>query len=106
MPAYTIVTTSAATGGDGAEVSTLVDEFGNVSEVLGYARRMAEEMFDAADQLSLDFDYSNVAVYEGDRLDEDVDPGDAAFVGMWIFDEEGVVYVPADELHQEPQGQA
>ncbi len=105
MPTFTIVTTSAG-GGEGAEVSTLVDEFANASEVLGYARRMAEEMFDAADQLSLDFDYSNVAVYEGDRLDDDVAPGDAGFVGLWIFDEEGVVYVPADELDQAPQGEA
>ena len=74
MPAYTIVTTSAVQGGDTAEVNTLTDDFANDSEALGYARRMADEMIDMAHQLLLDFDYSNVGVYEGDLIDEDITP--------------------------------
>ena len=98
MPAFTIVTTSATQGSDAAEVSTLADEFVNESEALGYSRRMAEEMVGLAHQLSLDFDYSNVGLYEGDLIDEDPDPAHPSFVGAWVLDEEGVAFVPADEF--------
>jgi hypothetical protein len=74
MPAFTIVTTSATQGSDAGEVSTLTDEFVNESEALGYSRRMAEEMVGLAHQLSLDFDYSNVGLYDGDLIDEELDP--------------------------------
>lgn len=100
MPPYTIVTTSAAQDSDAAEVSALADEFVNESEVLGYSRRMAEEMLGLAAQLSLDFDYSNVGVYEGDLIDEDLDPEHPAFLGMWVLEEEGAAFVPADEFRQ------
>jgi hypothetical protein len=100
MPAYTIVTTSATQGSDAAEVSTLADEFVNESEALGYSRRMAEEMVGLAHQLSLDFDYSTVGLYEGDLIDEDLDPGHRAFMGAWVLDEEGVVFVPVDEFRE------
>ena len=100
MPAYTIVTTSATQGSDAAEVNTLTDEFGNESEALGYSRRMAEEMIGMAHQLSLDFDYSTVGLYDGDLLDEDLDPEHPAFIGMWVLDEEGAAFVPADEFRQ------
>jgi hypothetical protein len=98
MPAYTIVTTSAAQDSDAAEVNTLSDEFANESEVLGYSRRMAEEMLGLAHQLSLDFDYSNVGLYEGDLVDEDLDPSHPSFIGMWVLDDEGAAFVPADEF--------
>lgn len=98
MPAFTIVTTSATQGSDSAEVNTLTDEFSNESEALGYARRMADEMLDLASQLSLDFDYTNVGLYEGDLLDEDLDPAHDAFKGAWVLDEEGASFVPADEF--------
>jgi hypothetical protein len=98
MPAYTIVTTSATQGSDAAEVSTLADEFGNESEALGYSRRMAEEMVGLAHQLSLDFDYSNVGLYEGDLIDEDLDPAHPSFLGAWVLDEEGVAFILADEF--------
>ncbi len=101
MPAYTIVTTSATQGSEAAEVNTLTDDFSNESEAVGYSRRMAEEMLGMADQLSLDFDYSNVALYDGDLLDEDLDPGHAAFVGIWVLDEEGAAFVPADEFRED-----
>ena len=100
MPAFTIVTTSATQGSDAAEVSTLADEFGNESEALGYSRRMAEEMVGMAHQLSLDFDYSNVGLYEGDLIDEELDPAHAAFLGAWVLDEEGVAFVEADEFRE------
>ena len=108
MPAFTIVTTSATQGSDAAEVSTLTDQFGDLSEALGYSRRMAEEMVGYAHQLSLDFDYSNVGLYEGDLLDEELTPEHAAFVGVWVLDDEGASFVPADEFHEgaEEQGGA
>ena len=98
MPAYTIVTTSATQGSEAAEVNTLTDEFADQSEVVGYSRRMAEEMLGMAHQLSLDFDYSNVGVYDGDLLDEDLDPEHPAFIGIWVLDDEGAAFVPADEF--------
>jgi hypothetical protein len=100
MPAYTIVTTSATQGSDAAEVNTLTDEFGNESEALGYSRRMAEEMLGLAHQLALDFDYSTVGLYDGDLLDEDLDPTHPAFLGVWVLDEEGAAFVPADEFRE------
>ena len=81
MPAYTIVTTSATQGSEAAEVNTLTDEFADASEAIGYSRRMAEEMINLAHQLSLDFDYSNVGLYDGDLLDEDLDP-DHQYTGI------------------------
>lgn len=100
MPAYTIVTTSATQGSDAAEVSTLTDEFINESEALGYSRRMAEEMLGLAHQLSLDFDYSNVGLYEGDLIDEDLDPAHPALIGVWILENEGAAFVSADEFRE------
>ncbi|MBJ7411834.1 MAG: hypothetical protein JHD15_15920 [Phenylobacterium sp.] len=101
MPAYTIVTTSAAQGSDAAEVNTLVDDFANESEAVGYARRMADEMLGLAGQLALDFDYSNVAIHEGDLIDEELEPADPSFVGMWVLDEAGAAFVGADEIRED-----
>lgn len=101
MPAYTIVTTSATQGSDAVEVSTLADEFGNESEAVGYSRRMAEEMVGMAHQLSLDFDYSTVGLYDGDLIDEALEPGHPAFLGAWVLDEDGVAFVPADEFNDD-----
>ncbi|MBI1685309.1 hypothetical protein [Caulobacter hibisci] len=100
MPAFTIVTTSATQGSDAVEVSTLSDDFANESEALGYSRRMAEEMVGMAHQLSLDFDYSTVGLYDGDLIDEDIDPSHAGFVGAWVLDEEGVAFVGAEEFRE------
>jgi hypothetical protein len=100
MPAYTIVTTSAAQGSDSAEVNTLTDEFTNESEAMGYSRRMADEMLGLAHQLSLDFDYSNVGLYGGDLIDEDVDPSHAALIGVWILDDDGAAFVTAEEFRE------
>ena len=102
MSAFTIVTTSATQGSDAVEVSTLSDDFGDQSEALGYSRRMAEEMVGMAHQLSLDFDFSTVGLYDGDLIDEEIDPGHAAFLGAWVLDEEGVVFVAADEFREGP----
>ncbi|RYF93651.1 MAG: hypothetical protein EON95_08160 [Caulobacteraceae bacterium] len=105
MPAFTIVTTSATQGSDAAEVSTLTDEFADVSEALGYSRRMAEEMVGYAHQLSLDFDYSNVGLYDGDLLDEEPEPAHPAFIGVWVLDDEGAAFVPSDEFHAETEAE-
>lgn len=99
MPAFTIVTTSATQGSDAAEVSTLADDFADQSEALGYSRRMAEEMVGYASQLSLDFDYSTIGLYEGDLIDEELDPTHPAFIGAWVLDEDGAGFVPADEFN-------
>ena len=101
MPAYTIVTTSATEGSEAAEVNTLSDEFVDVSEALGYSRRMAEEMVGMAGQLLLDFDYSNIGLYDGDLIDEDLDPEHPAFIGMWVLDHEGAAFVSAEEYRAE-----
>jgi hypothetical protein len=101
MPAFTIVTTTASQGSDAAEVSTLVDDFANESECIGYARRLAEELAAMAGQLELDFDYSNVALYDGDLADEDIDPDHAAFFGLWVLDEDGAAFVTAEEFREE-----
>ncbi|MDB5431533.1 MAG: hypothetical protein JWP35_2649 [Caulobacter sp.] len=100
MPTFTIVTTSATQGSDAVEVNTLSDEFTNESEALGYSRRMAEEMVGLAHQLSLDFDYSNIGLYEGDLVDEEPDTTHPSFRGMWVLDEEGPAFVGADEFHE------
>ena len=100
MPDFTIVTTSMTQGSDAAEVNTLTDEFVNDSEALGYSRRMAEEMLGLADQLQLDFDYSTIGLYDGDLLDEELDPSHPAFLGMWVLDEEGAPFIPADEFRE------
>lgn len=101
MPAYTIVTTSAVQDSDAAEVSSLTDAFDNESEALGYSRRMADEMLGLAGQLSLDFDYSNVGLYEGDLIDEDVDPTHRAFIGLWVLDDTGAAFVTAAEFRED-----
>lgn len=98
MSAFTIVTTTATQGSDAAEVSMLSDDFVNESEALGYSRRMAEEMVGMAHQLALDFDFSTVGLYDGDLIDEEIDPTHAAFLGAWVLDEEGVAFVGADEF--------
>jgi len=100
MPAFTIVTTSAAQGSDQAEINTLADDFANESEAIGYSRRMADEMLGLAAQLSLDFDYSNVAVYDGDLIDQELEPDDSSFVGMWVLDETGVSFVGAAQFRE------
>jgi hypothetical protein len=100
MPAYTIVTTSATQGSDAAEVNTLTDEFVDASEALGYSRRMADEMAGLSNQLSLDLDYSNVGLYDGDLIDEDLDPSHLSFIGAWILDDDGAAFVSADEFRE------
>jgi hypothetical protein len=100
MPAYTIVTTSATQGSDAAEVNTLTDEFVDASEALGYSRRMAEEMAGLAHQLALDLDYTNIGLYIGDLIDEDLDPSHISFIGAWILDDDGASFVSADEFRE------
>jgi len=100
MPAYTIVTTTATQDTEAVEVSTLSDDFANESEAVGYSRRMAEEMVGFAGQLSLDFDYSNVSLYEGDLFDENLNPEHAAFRGLWVLDDDGAAFVTPEEFRE------
>jgi len=100
MPAYTIVTTTATQGAEAVEVSTLSDDFENDSEVMGYSRRMAEEMVGMAHQLSLDFDYSNIGLFDGDLFDEDLTPDHPAFRGLWVLDDDGAAFVTPEEFRE------
>ncbi len=100
MSTYTIVTTTATQGRDELELDVHIDEFDNDSEVVGYSRRVAEEMFSLADQLSLDFDYSNVSLYDVAVGDEDLDVNHSAFFGMWFFADDGVSYATAEALRE------
>ena len=105
MPVFTIVTTSAAHDAEAAEVNTLSDEFASEDEALGYSRRMADEMMGLAAQLSLDFDYSNVGLYAGDLIDEELEPSHPALVGVWVLDEEGAGFVSAEEFRADEAGE-
>lgn len=101
MTAYTIVITTATQGSEDAEVNTLTDEFSNESEVIGYSRRLAEELVELAEELQLEFDYSSVGLYSGDVIDEDLTPEHATFIGLWVLDAEGAEYVTAEEFAAE-----
>lgn len=100
MTAYTIVTTTATQDTDAVEVSTLSDDFANESEAMGYSRRMAEEMIGFAHQLNLDFDYSNVGLYDGDVFGEDLSPAHPAFRGLWVLDDDGAAFVTPEEFRE------
>lgn len=101
MTAYTIVITTATQGSEDAEVNTLSDEFTNESEVIGYSRRLAEELVELAEELQLEFDYSSVGLYKGDVVDEDLTPEHETFLGLWVLDAEGAEYVTAEEFAAE-----
>jgi hypothetical protein len=100
MPAYTIVTTTATQDVEAIEVSTLSDDFTDESEARGYSRRMAEEMVGFAQQLSLDFDYSNVGLYDGDLFDQELTPSHPAFRGLWVLDDDGAAFVTPEEFRE------
>ena len=101
MPVYTIVTTTATQGKEEAEINSLTDEFIDASEAIGYSRRMAEEMIEIAAQAEIDFDYSNLGVFEGDLIDEDLTPEHPSFKGLWVLDSQGPEYVTAEEFAAE-----
>ena len=101
MTEYTIVITTATEGNENAEVNTLTDEFANESEVIGYSRRLAEELVELADELQLEFDYSSVGLYKGDVIEEDLTPEHETFLGLWVLDAEGAEYVTAEEFAAE-----
>lgn len=101
MSVYTIVTTTATEGKEEAEINSLTDEFANVSEAIGYSRRMAEEMVEMAGQMQIDFDYSNIGVFDGDLIDEDLTPDHPSFQGLWVLDAQGPEYVTAEEFAAE-----
>ena len=73
-------------------------EFSVEAEAVGYARRMADETHNMAEQLALDTEYSHVAVYEGDVSEEQVDPSHPSLVGMWWYAEEGAEWADAASL--------
>lgn len=100
MPLYTIVATTVSQGSEEAELDTHVDEYDSEGEVIGYARRMAEEMFGMADQLQLDFDYSNISLFAGDHGDAEIDGDDPSFIGMWFLADDGAGWASANTLRE------
>ena len=106
MPSFSVVSTSVALGGETAEVDTSRADFRSPDEAIGYARRVAEEMFELAEQLALDFDYTQVAVYEGEAEPQELDIGDPGLVGVWMFVEDGVAWADAQTLRDEAAAEA
>jgi hypothetical protein len=108
MPDFTIFSVSAARGAEEAEIDAVEADFESAAEAMGYARRMAEEAYQLAGQLDLDFDYSYVAVFEGE-IEGDVDLTHPALVGAWLYDDEGVAWSTAailQEADEAPAGTA
>ena len=101
MSVYTIVMITASQGDENAEVDTLTEEFGSEAEVIGYTRRMADELVGLADDLKLEFEYSSISIHKGDVIDEDLTPEHESFMGLWVLDEEGPEYVTAEEYAAE-----
>lgn len=101
MPAYTIVMVTATQGNEDAEVDTLSDEFASEAELVGYTRRMAEELIGLADDLKLEFEFSSIGLYSGDMVDDELTPEHPSFLGLWVLDEEGPEYVTAEEFAAE-----
>ena len=97
MPDFTVIAVSAAHGADEAELDVICTDFESAVEAMGYARRMAEEAQQLAGQLDLDFDYSHVAVFEGE-VEDTVDLNHPALVGVWLYDENGVGWSTAAAL--------
>ena len=101
-----IVATSAAKGAADAEFDTTVDEFDTEGEVIGYTRRMAEETFRMAHQLDLDFDYSNISVFNGDVAEDEPDSEHPDFVGMWFFADDGAGWADAASLRADAEAES
>ena len=98
MPDFTIIAVTTSRGAEEAELDGLVADFDDASEAKGYARRQAEDTYTLAAQLDLDFDYSHVSVYAGEKEPEVADAEDPAFVGMWLFADDGIDWATAESL--------
>lgn len=106
MPAFTIVSTSLSQGSDTAEVDNREGDFRSADEAIGYARRVAEELFELAGELALEFDYSQVAIYDGEVEPAEFDVADPALTGVWLFFEDGIAWSSAEDLRKEDGGEA
>ena len=106
MPSFSIVSTTVAVSSETAEIDTSEADFRSVDEAIGYARRIAEELFELAEQLALDFDYTQVAVYEGQADPPELDIEDPGLVGMWMFVEDGVAWADAQALRDDASASA
>lgn len=101
MPLFSVVSTTVAQGGETAEVDISSGEFRSLDEGIGYARRIAEELFGLADQLALDFEYSQVALYEGDVDPPELDIDEPSFLGMWMLVDDGAAWADAQALRDD-----
>jgi hypothetical protein len=100
MADFTVIAVSASKGAEEAELYVVASDFSVEAEAVGYARRMAEESYQLAGQLDLDFDESHVSVYVGDVDVDAVDADHASFVGMWFFTDDGVDWASAEALRE------
>lgn len=100
MTTFTVIATTLSQGSDDAEIDARSGDFRSPDEAIGYARRIAEEHFELAGELALDFDYSQIAVYEGDSEQGELDISAPDLLGLWLFFEDGVVWSSAQSLRE------
>lgn len=103
MPTFTIVSTALSKGSENTEVDTRSGDFRSADEAIGYGRRVAEEQFELASELALEFDYSQVAVYNGEADPSELDVHDPGLLGLWLFYEDGLAWSDAVALREEPE---
>lgn len=101
MPTFTIVSTALSQGSENAEVDTRNGDFRSADEAIGYGRRVAEETFELAGELALEFDYSQVAIYQDEAEAAELDIHDPGPLGLWLFFEDGIAWSDAEALREE-----
>ena len=100
MPTFTVISTTLAQASEDAELDNRSGDFRSADEAIGYARRIAEELFELASELVLDFEYSQVAVYQGDSQATELDVDAPDLLGVWLFFEDGVAWSDAASLRE------
>lgn len=106
MPTFTVIATTLSQGSDDAEIDARSGDFRSPDEAIGYARRIAEENFELAGELALDYDYSQVAIYEGDPEPSELDIDAPDLLGVWLFFEDGVAWSSAQTLRDQQEANA
>ncbi len=106
MTTFTVIATTLSQGSEDAEIDARGGDFRSPDEAIGYARRIAEEHFELAGELALDFDYSQVAIYEGDSEQSELDINAPDLLGIWLFFEDGVAWSSAQSLREQQQPDA
>ena len=82
MPSLSIVSTTVAICSETAEIDTSEADFRSGDEAIGYGAPHGQELVELAESLALDFDYTQVAVYEGEANPPEFDMEDPSLLGM------------------------